>query len=522
MKRLFIYVLLVIFSVILLTGCNFDEKLSEESQTIETLPVEEELPQVTIMMGLYGNTQNGNMPAFKDQVDEMLDKLNKKAQDDGLNVIVKIQWLPATYSVDFINQHKDYQCDIYHAWSNAAKVLYEQGYILQLNDLIKNYFPSYYSILKSDHFENFYKIYFDDLETEPIYSLYNNYLNTDAISVMMDKTIVDKYDIKISNLNDYIEALREIKAGGEPKIPGIAYHGFLISDFMKQSGYYNFDYDNLLFYCKYDASDYTVYAASQLDEFNQAIEFYKDLWNEKLIGPYNDPYISLAMGDTYSILTSQSNFLTHKNTFRKDKEYVLFPLNKDKQTQNIHGVGLVVSKDTPNPDRVMMFLNWLYSDQENLDIWNYGGFADDSNQYYGLDDQGRLIYKKIDSPFYYWLDVSARDTVFNIRYARGPHYLAKTYINDYMDLLGEQLKERSIITLIQNISDSTGYEDFWNEYSKLINNIRSYSNLINDVIQIRTNPNFDLSQYIKKLREAGIEDTARSLSKLFNDAAKNQ
>lgn len=97
-RRSFLCILSVFIVLSLLSGCETGDDRStslSESSTSETLPiVMEELPPIDITMGLVTYVYSSkplSVPGYASKVDEMLAKLNKKAQDDGLNITLKIK-----------------------------------------------------------------------------------------------------------------------------------------------------------------------------------------------------------------------------------------------------------------------------------------------------------------------------------------------------------------------------------------------------------------------------------------------
>ncbi len=518
MKRLlFIIIVCIMLGSI---GCESIGGMNKASEAVtnETVLLPEsiqkpvvELPHVEITLGLVAETYSAESPTtpeFATQVEDMLTLLNQKAMDDGLNTTVKIKWLSSIYDLDMANQKDGVQCDAYFIRQQDSLELSQAGYILPLNDLIKKHGPSYYKFLM----ENPYvlKGMGIDLEYQPIYILPTNRMGTDANVVLMDKQIADKYDLNITNLDDYVEAMRTIKAGGEQKIPSSFNIFDFFDEYMGLHGYRN--YPSIFSYFKLDDTGSTIYPAVEIDEYKQMLVLLQELYNDQLTGSYRDLYTSLSMGETYSIITYPSLFLTQKNTLRKNKEFKIFPLMGSNRVYS-QGVGLAISANTQNPDRVMMFIDWIYSDPECMEIWLYGGgLSEGVNPYYALDDKGRITYKKPIDPMYDWLYV-AGDTIFSMELARVPHYLPEGFVEIYIEILNSCIPRSEMPYPGDSLEEGTGeYE----ELQQLLDECDKYYDYIPALLEFRTNPNYDVNKVFKDLEDAGLKDTAQKLTDLFS------
>ncbi len=515
-----IFVMILVIVMFFFTGCDSADNRSLEPsiETVETRPVEEALQQVEITLGLWEiGSKPGQLPSFKNQVDEMLTVLNNKAQADGLNVRVSIEWISSPIATNLIEQGVVNRCDAYIAGFSQVSILQEQGYLREITDLIREYAPTYYNIITSN---GLLGMLMEDTEHEPWYFMPTNYVNTDVYAVMMERSIAEKYDIQISTLSDYVEALKKIKSGGEPKNPGFIWPENWINESLKEAGYYRHTIlkNSPLLLCKYCDTDYSIYPISNMIEYEDALKNYINLYKDKLTYTANGSLLELALGNTYSTLTLMGNFLTVKHSFRKDKEYVLFPLSIDKQKQHLHGCGLVINSSCENPERVLMFLEWMYSSQENMDIWCYGGFQEGTNPYYTLDDKGKISYTQTNNPFYSWMDTAGRLAVCNTDHLRAPHYLPETYLDDYKQIINMKLQEMKLDQFeIPYNEGSVEFDKFFEVHNQLYQDAQKSNTIYQEVLQISTNPNFDIQNHINKMKDTGLEDAAKGLSKLLNE-----
>ena len=495
-------------------GTDQDSEASV-SETVSFLDITEnplvELPHVEITLGLVAQTyssESSTTPQFSAQVEDMLSLLNQKANEDGLNTTIKIKWLPSTYTVDMANRGEYGECDAWYVLLNDVLELSEAEYILPLNDLIKKNGPSYYKFLM-DHPYIQKGMGIDDFQNKPLFTLPTNRMGTDANVVLMDKQIADKYDLNITNLNDYVEALKTIKAGGEPKYPGLFNIFDFFNEYMGLYGYYS--YPSNFLYLKHGDTEPIVYSAPIMGEYKQMLTLLKELYGEQLTGSYRDLYTSISMGETYSIITYPSLFLTTKNTLRKNKEFTLFPL-LDSNRMYSTGSGLAINANTQNPDRVMMFIDWMYSNQENMEIWLYGSVLEDGNDYYALDDKGRITYKKPTDPMYDWLFV-AGDTIFSMVLARVPHYLPEDYVEIYTQILNDCIPRSDISYPGDSFEKGT---DLYEEYQQLLDECDGYYDYLPALLEVMSNPNFDIEKQLKDLEDGGVNDMAQKLTDLFS------
>jgi hypothetical protein len=451
-----------------------------------------------------------SVPGYASKVDEMLAKLNKKAQDDGLNITLKIKWLPKPYDLEAAREGgDDYDCDVYYTSIEQAQELFEEGYILRLNDLVKEKTPDYYSMLMTRPYMK-KALGIDDYDEFPLCFLPSNRVGSNIYYVMMEKEIAEKYDIKISSIEDYVDALGKIKEGGEPKTPGNFNTLYFLDEYMRDRGYYQFL--SVLFYAKYDDPSYNVYSAADVDDFYQLMELLKRIFSEKFAEDSIDIYKALALGQTSSIIDNPGLWMMTKYTFRKDKEYAVFPLTSNNDYLRL-GSGLVIGSSAQNPERIMTFINWLYSDQENMDIWLYGGFENEKNDFYTLDEKGRILYNKPTDPFYEWLG-TAGDILFDMRLARVPYYLPENFVEIYEESLNKTTLEKKLSNPSYMLEPGTPeYED----WSKL-GDLSQYNPLIRTFWQVCTDPKFDVNGFIKEMKSADLDDIAKKMSDFLNEA----
>lgn len=503
-------------------GCESEGGFGKETEGItnetvrlpeSTQNIVEELPHVEITLGLVAepyNHESTTTPEFASQAEEVLSLLNQKAMDDGLNITVRIMWLPSTYNPDMAALGEYDECDAWYVRLSDVPELSEAGYIMPLNNMIKKHGPSYYQFLMDNPYV-LKGMGIKDFENESVFLLPTDRVGTDANVVLMDRQIADKYDLSISNLNEYIEAMRTIKAGGEPKFPSLFVVFDFLDEYMGQYGYY--DYYSLFFYTNINDPVPVVYPAVEIDEYKKMLLLLQELYTEKLVGSYGDLYTSLSIGEAYSIITYPSLFLTTKNTLRKNKEYTVFPLLGRDCMYSV-GSGLAINKNSQELERIMMLINRMYSDPEYMEIWLYGGgLADGKNKWYALDDKGRITYKKLKDPMYDWLNI-AGETFFSMDLARIPHYLPEDFVEIYTEILNSCIPERERPHLDDSIEKGT---EEYEELQKLRDECYQYYDYLQALLGFRDNPNYDVDKVLRALEDAKIKETAQKLTDFFQN-----
>lgn len=168
---------------------------------------------------------------------------------------------------------------------------------------------------------------------------------------------------------------------------------------------------------------------------------------------------------------------------------------------------LIIPATCQNPDRVLLFLDWLYSDRENYNLFRYGH---EKINYY-KDDAGRIYVDLSNNVIYKWKGFSF-------------------FINPYLDnfnipgvSLGDVMKKRQYTPLQRQVLTSgeqvlNPSEDELLEFQILMNEYNSeYDNLLKTIDKTR-NIDEALKYYQEKFKESDrqiIEDFIKQYTLFF-------
>ena len=119
------------------------------------------------------------------------------------------------------------------------------------------------------------------------------------------------------------------------------------------------------------------------------------------------------------------------------------------------------------------------------------------------------------------MDSAGRLAVCNLDNLRVPRYLSETYIDDYKQMINMQLQEMKLDKYeIPYKQESAEFGRFIDEYNQLLQDVQKDNNIFQEITQIPSNPNFDIQNHIQKMKDTGLEETAKDLSKLLNETWK--
>ena len=319
--------------------------------------------------------------------DEVLAKVNEKLQADGVNIEVEIQRIPwdAWDQKTQLMISSGEEFELLHVMQDKKQVgiMYSQGALMPLNE----YFDSgKYDDLKNCFSENVWKEVTaqGNVLAVPAMSTANQAKSYGDITYRKD--IADKLGLEEpTNVDELIEFAKAIKAELEQETgkPIYAWGGT-----GRPAEWYLRSLDEDYFYVDTALSlvkveqDGTVSSYIESEEFKEACQIYERFYNEGLINPdilslgheYGSNEIQYgrwAVGfDTGTPLENLQTLQTNVPgadigvfQFAPDKgDFIYF------YTYNCNAVP-VTSK---NPEAALGFLQWLYTDKENHDLFMYG------------------------------------------------------------------------------------------------------------------------------------------------------
>lgn len=368
LPELRIVVIVTIMSVIL-SGCASSTTSKETIKDISTSSSVPMLEKVPVSIYVPGDRPK--------QQDEVLSEINKNTQME-LNIDLKVNYIPWG---DYINQvniksagGEDF--DIYLNFFGELTGNIAKKQCIPLNDLLDKYGLNLKKQIPQDLWKS-------STFNDKIYGIPAVYAMTEmGRGFLVRKDLREKYNLpEITNDETYKLFLSTIKKNEKNIIPMI---GDPVSTKVmdkKMIGHSIYTLGCRYLYIDIDKKPFKVENYFKTEAFKtlwkENIEAYKNGWVEKDILTDNDfdgKFISglaAAMnGDLYNI-TERQNALK-KNVPAGEIELAI--INKSGRWINMNPVNnfALISSTSKNPDRAMMFMNWLRESQENYDLYMLG------------------------------------------------------------------------------------------------------------------------------------------------------
>lgn len=188
-----------------------------------------------------------------------------------------------------------------------------------------------------------------------------------------------KYNIppikSLDDLDVYMDAVKK----NEEKMLLMSVFDTILGIFAPAYHYVILDYDLALVY-KWDDTDMKIIPWEQTPEYSEAVERAYS-WYKK--GYFQDGYFFLEPDPGYirsgilaAILDYQLSVFNYNTLLYEenaDWRYLEYPLFPDVVAQPLTYVyeGMIVSPNAENPERALMFLDWIYANQKNYDLIRY-------------------------------------------------------------------------------------------------------------------------------------------------------
>lgn len=245
-------------------------------------------------------------------------------------------------------------------------------------------------------------------------------------------------NIKISNLEDALRFVLE--TDGAPLMTDLTTLPF----FAEPAGYVNIGYG--LVY-KIDDPEIKIIPGEKTEEFKAGVKVINDLqrdgkcnanyWYQDGSGtlvPHetlNDYFSRNYNGFFFCTYDELQNY-THFMGFQNDA-FRITPIIRDKpSTISLNTEGIAIYKGSKHADRVVQFLQWLQTSEENYDLFMYGI----QGTYYNLES-GKLSFPRNKNRYYGW---DGSKAFLNIDFMREEAYDKDGYKEEYKDIVLKQSK----------------------------------------------------------------------------------
>ena len=318
----------------------------------------------------------------------VLDEIEKKSRKE-LNIKLDFKFI---FDFSFYSEVKNLiennqPCDAFVLTSmNKPRQLYllhDQDLILDITELFPRYAPNYYGKFNEK------QLSFVTIDKK-LLAIPTHYYISNRRCVLIREDLCKKYNVKSMKSYDELEEFLNLIAINEPDCIPLSTWDTALGLFAEYFGYVIFDYELSLVY-KMDDPEMKLMAWEQTPEYRKAIQMINRWINKGFFlkdNYYARPDMRLVASGKWAAYISSQGTIFQFNRWiyelQKDFRYLEFPLYPDKlsmrsaETNN----GLVISKNSKNPERILMFIEWLHKNQKNYDLFMYGI----KNKHYQLKD----------------------------------------------------------------------------------------------------------------------------------------
>jgi beta-lactamase regulating signal transducer with metallopeptidase domain/ABC-type glycerol-3-phosphate transport system substrate-binding protein len=489
------------------TGLSNEKELDVNDRFLNLEPIE---------INFYSMSYSGNAPVIEDMLKEIEQKLI-----DSLRITPIFHWIPYEKYDDELKKliTSGEAVDAFTSYGVYSDV--NQDIAMDISLLFPQYAPNYYKQLKSTKAGEMLlkSAVIDDKQ----YMIPWNYFNCPRYYIIARKDLVSKYaSDEFKTLEDYGNFLKAVKENEKGVLPGLVYADDFFDAYIKGNGYYQ--NNGSCFYSKFKSNQPTLYPISELDEFIDAYNLLKN-WkdNEYVVKSNLSRYFQyLSLGELASCLVGRDHDRIRLASPVK-YEYSIYPLYMDSTHElRVYSQGVVVAKHSKNPDRVLMFIEWMHDSQDNYDLFMYG--IKEKN--YELKDDNIYFPSGI-TQLVYW-DIMCSEFFKDYRFTRSSFIEA----NEYRKALLESSLKNVITSdeLFENIFKTNRndfnkeimedeefsenmnkmYQNLSDVYEKYYDNIRQFYKFIDTGYFISTPQKLKEDQ-----KDAGVEKIIESYEKIL-------
>ncbi len=431
---------------------------------------------------------------------EVLDEVEKRSKD-RLNVKLDFKWISSNSYLSDIRKitASDAPCDAFYytgtrgAAADNIKKLSVDGVLLNISALFPRYAPGYFRKLSEDELK---AIKIDDT----IYGIPNRMPTANRRYAVVKDDLMKKYNIpEIKNYRDFEFYMSTVKEH-EPGIFPLMMNNTAIALFAEAGGYVVLDAALGLVY-KWEDPGMKLMAWEQTPEYREGIKIL-NAWCRKeymsrnfrvLTRPDNAIVTSGRLASTIGQQTTEVSYntlLRYNNIL--DWGFREYPLYADKVVQRNSPADnmMLFCKNSANPERAIMFIEWLQSSQENYDLLMYGI----KGKHYDLYGNQYTLPKeeKLDDAHLNW---NGKRAFMNIDYERYSTVQTPDYIKAY----------------IESIKSGTKYPPhtgFYPDYRPVLDVARNREKT-NGSVEPGVNRSYfsmdKVDEYIKEQKNAGVE-----------------
>lgn len=440
-----------------------------------------------------------------DVVDEVLEELNKKLKDD-LNAEISFEFI-YDYPDAYLNRIRQdiaagIPCDAFYFSSyfpQSLDALAKEGLVKDITELFPMYAHNYYGQFASDDILA--------VSTEgKLYGIPAKLPGANKKCVIVRQDLMEKYSIpEIKSFDDYEVFLQAIKKN-EPDMIPMNYWDTTVGLFSDVCGYVNMDYDMGLVY-KWDSPSIKIEAWEQTPVFMEGIgrirSWFENGYLLENVGIAETDERMIANGKWASFVGQWGDQFEYNSILRTKQvtewNYKAYPLHDGLSARNTPmESGLAINEKSRNAERVLMFINWLQSEQEHYDMLMYGVKG---KHYVEKNDYIEPPEGTVPSQsFFFW---GWKAPFRNIEYERANFPGLKDEVNRY----------REVITKYTKYPPHTGFYPDYSTLGSIITARRLSNSTLDRYIYMGSFSDRDVEEYIKEQKDAGIDNLVEEIQK---------
>jgi putative aldouronate transport system substrate-binding protein len=306
----------------------------------------------------------------------VLDEAEKRIKDT-LNVKLNFNFIPwGDYSSKInvlITAGDNYDAHFDASWF-IYPTLAQKGALLDIGEMWKQYAPHLYSEFTED------ELYYTKTDGK-LFSIPWKYPKSNRITAIVREDLKEKYNVPdIKTIEDFEVYLEAVKKNENTILPYTQGIDSMLTTMYNIGGNCMLDAPMMLVY-KWDDKDMKVMPFEQTPEYKQLIEmktrWYKNGYMSKDMSGTTDAQVSLTDGKAAAIFGAwdgtPANQKKIKNT-HPDWKLENYPMYPDKLAPLDGPLGNIMAfnANAKNPERALMFLEWMHKDQANYDLIMYG------------------------------------------------------------------------------------------------------------------------------------------------------
>ena len=404
------------------------------------------------------------------------------------------------------------QCDAFFYSSSyfptSLRQLVKEGLAKDLTTDLTKYAPDYISQFSSDELKAI-------SINGKLYAIPYRIPTATRKCVMVRDNLMAKYNIpEIKNYKDFEVYLDAVKKNESNIIP-LDYWDTTIGLFSEVNGYAVLDYELGLVY-KWNDPDMKLMAWEQTPEFADGIKKIKEWYEEGyLIKNYGVAEIDagvISSGRWSSFIGNWGDEFWYNSVLAahgiKDYRYVAYQLNDGISARNSPlESSLVVNEKSTQSDRVLMFINWLQSRQENYDLLMYGVKG---KNYTDMGDY--IVPAEVSSEEDSFLNWGWRGPFRNIMYERANFSGLKEDIARYDQVIEEKTR----------YSPAAGFVPDYSSLQDIVTLRRMGYNDMDQKVYTGTLEENDTEEFIKEQKDNGTQKLVDEAQKQLDNFRKGQ